>query len=156
MERFEFMVKARVVDNSCQREEIGYFLYKDGKSYITNIYGECLEVEWCSVCPNTNIEIDGYKAFRGDLITYKEPMNDRAYFGYLCFDNLRKRYVLITNSETFSKRELDKCCSMRYTGRNIVTNKSDLEWFEQYSKKELKRTENYKIDNSYCPSKFRR
>lgn len=154
MERFELMVKARMRKN--QAEIIGYFVSKDGKDYVVDIEGNFFDVDWCSVCQNTSIEIDGYKAFRGDLISFKEPMNDKYFFGYLDYDYSRKRYVLITNTETFSKRELDKCCSMRFTGRNVVTSKSDLEWFEQYSKKEYEKSKSHTIDNSYCPSKFRR
>lgn len=122
---------------------------EDFKHYETNPY---------TLCRNTGLDIKGlkYSPYEFDLFKYNEPMNGRERFGYLEFNQFIKGWVIITNSETNQYRTLDKCCNLRYTGRNVCINDNALKWFVEYSKKEYEKTKGNAIDNSYCPSKFRR
>lgn len=111
-----------------------------------------------TLCRNTGIELrdNSYIPYEYDLLRYTEPMNDKSMFGYLQFDQHRKCWVLVTSSETQQYRTLDKCCNLIYTGRNVLIRDDDMKWFEEYSKKEYEKSKSIKIDNSFCPSKFRR
>lgn len=122
---------------------------EDFKHYETNPY---------SLCKNTGIAIKNtsYIPYEYDVFQYNEPMKNGASFGYLQFNQLTKAYVLVTNSETNQYRTLDKCCNLLYTCRNVLASDKDMKWFVEYSKKEYEKTKSTSIDNSYCPSKFKR
>ena len=66
---------------------------EDFKHYETNVY---------TLCRSTGIELrnSSYIPFENDVMQYKRPLSDRAEFGYIQFNQLRKSWVLITNSET--------------------------------------------------------
>lgn len=110
------------------------------------------------LCRNTGIELkdSSYIPYENDVMQYTEPMNDKVRFGYLEFNQLRKCWGLITSSETRQFRPLDKCCKLAYTGRNILVSDEDMEWFEEYSRQEYEKSKSHVIDNSYCPSKFKK
>ena len=42
------------------------------------------------------------------------------------------------------------------TGRNISLSDEDLKWFVEWEKQEWKKSKSYVIDNSYCPSCFKK
>lgn len=122
---------------------------EDFKHYETNPY---------SLCRNTGIELknSSYIPFENDVMQYKRPLSDRTEFGYFQFNQLRKKWILITNSETNQYIPLDKCCGLLYTGRNVLASDEDMKWFVEYSKREYEKSKSHTIDNSYCPSKFKK
>lgn len=136
-----------------------YYQNEEGKDFIIEEESfERYEVNPFTLCRNTGVELKGttYIPYEYDLLQYYEPMNNKAMFGYLQFNQLTKGYVLITNSETQQYRTLDKCCNLIYTGKNVAVSDEDLQWFVDYSKREYEKTKSHTIDNSYCPSKFKR
>lgn len=122
---------------------------EDFKHYETNPY---------SLCRNTGIELknSSYIPYEYDVVQYNEPMRSNVLFGYLEFNQLTKGYVLVTSSETNQYRTLDKCCNLLYTGRNVLASDEDMKWFVEYSKREYEKSKSHTIDNSYCPSKFKK
>ena len=122
---------------------------EDFKHYETNVY---------TLCRSTGIELrnSSYIPFENDVMQYKRPLSDRAKFGYIQFNQLRKSWVLITNSETNQYIPLDKCCDLLYTGRNVLVSDEDMKWFVKYSKREYEKSKSSVIDNSYCPSRFKK
>jgi hypothetical protein len=136
-----------------------YYQNEEGKHFIIEEESfERYEVNPYTLCRNTGLEIknSSYIPYEYDVVQYNEPMRSNVLFGYLEFNQLTKGYVLVTNSETNQYRTLDKCCNLLYTGRNVLVSDEDMKWFVEYSKREYEKTKSHTIDNSYCPSKFRR
>ena len=136
-----------------------YYQNKEGKHFIIEEESfERYEVNPFTLCRNTGLEIKNcsYVPYEYDVFSYNEPMRNGAFFGYLEFNQSIKSYVLVTNSETNQYRTLDKCCNLSYTGRNVLVSDEDMKWFVEYSKREYEKSKSHTIDNSYCPSKFKK
>ena len=155
-----YKVKGAFIQDETEPMIIGFY-YQDehGRHFIVN---DCdfkhYEVNPYTLCKNTGIELknSSYIPFEYDVFIYEEPMGKKGLIGYFQFNQLTKSWVLVTNSETNQYRTLDKCCNLLYTGRNVLISDEDMKWFVEYSKKEYEKTKSHAIDNSYCPSKFRR
>lgn len=119
------------------------------KHYETNPY---------TLCRSTGIELknSSYIPYEYDVFCYTKPMENGTFIGYLQFNQSTKSWVMVTNSETNQYRTLDKCCNLIYTGRNVLISDEDMKMFVDYSKREYEESKSHTIDNSYCPSKFRK
>lgn len=126
-----------------------FIIGDDFGNYETNPY---------TICRCTGIELkdSDYLPFEYDVFSYNEPLSDKFCFGYFEFNQYLKQWVLVTNSETHQYRTLNKCNNLIFTGRNVMLKDDDMNWFVEYSKKEFEKSKSNDIDNSYCPSKFRR
>lgn len=124
-----------------------YIIGDDFKHYETNPY---------TVCKNTGIKINDSFLYENDIVSYFEPLRDEKRYGFIDFDDYYKCYVVRTGIETRATRMLKDCAKIDHTGRNIALNDNDFNWFAEWEKQEWEKSQSYKIDNSYCPSKFKR
>lgn len=125
----------------------GFIIAKDFKHYEINPY---------TLCRNTGIKIGDSYLFEYDIVSYFEPMRDKKQYGFIDFDDFYRCYVVRTGVETRATRLLKDCTKIENTGRNIALNENDFIWFAELEKAEYEKSKSYVIDNSYCPSKFRR
>lgn len=133
-----YKVKAITCGHDNDVEICGYLMFRgDEVPCVTDDGGENFwEVNPYSICANTGVIINDYSAFEYDVFSFKEPLSPTIRFGYIAYNETYKRYVMVTSSVTQATRPLDKCYDIQYIGRNIVVGDKDLEWFEEYSKKE--------------------
>ena len=154
-----YMVKGIFAQDETEPVVTGFY-YKDkyGKHFIIGDEFGHYEANPYTLCRCTGIELkdNDYLPFEYDVFSYNEPMTNKFRFGYFEFNQFVKSWVLITSSETQQYRQLNACNNLIFTGRNILLNDDDMNWFVEYSKKEYEKSEANVIDNSYCPSKFRR
>lgn len=153
-----YKVKGTFIQDETEPMITGYY-YQDeyGRHFIVDDEEfKHYETSPYSLCRNTGVKLknSSYIPYEYDLLSYKEPFGSKNMIGYLQFNEQIKSWVLITSSITQQYRTLDKCCDLLYTGRNILIDDGDMEWFEEYSKKEYEKST--PIDNSYCPSSFKK
>lgn len=120
---------------------------KDFKHYETNPY---------ALCRNTGIENNGNFLYEYDVVSYCEPMKDKKQYGVVDFDEFQKCYIVRTGIEQRGARLLKDCVRIENTGKNIVLNDDDLMWFSEWEKTQWEESKSYVVDNSYCPSCFKR
>ena len=120
---------------------------KSFKHYETNVY---------TLCRNTGIKIGNKFLYENDIVSYCEPMRDKKRYGFIDFCDFYKCYVVRTGVETRSTRLLKECKNIEETGRNLLLSDDDFKWFADWEKSEYEKSKSYVIDNSYCPSKFKK
>lgn len=123
------------------------FIMCDGKNYETNPY---------TLCKNTGAKVGNDYLYAYDVIQFSTPMMNDIRYGYVEYCELRNAYVIVTGIEQRSKRELGKCCNIKLTGKNIILSDNDYKWFADWEMEEHEKNKGHVIDNSYCPSKFKR
>ena len=154
-----YMVKGVFLQDETEPIVTGfYYVDKHNRHFIIGDDFGHYETNPYTICRCTGIKLKGsdYLPFEYDAFSYNEPMTKGIYFGYLEFHQYLKQWVLITSSETHQYRLLNNCNNLMFTGRNVLLNDDDMNWFIEYSKKEYEKSKGNAIDNSYCPSKFKR
>ena len=154
-----YKVKGVFLQDEAEPIITGYY-YQDehGRHFIIDDDFSPHETNPYTLCRCTGIKLKNsdYFPFEYDVFAYEVPMLNHKYFGYLQFNQMLKSWVLITNSETNQYRTLDKCNNLMFMGRNVLLSDDDMDWFVEYSKKEYENSKSNIIDNSYCPSKFKK
>lgn len=130
-----------------QDEHKRSFIMCDGKNYETNPY---------TLCKNTATKVGNDYLYEYDVIQFSTPMMNDIRYGYIEYCELRNAYVIVTGIEQRSKRELEKCSNIKLTGKNIILSDNDYKWFADWEKAEHEKSKGHVIDNSYCPSKFKK
>lgn len=128
---------------------------------VTKDYNISTEKGWVSVnpyslCRNTGIKIGDCYLYENDIVSYFEPMRDKKQYGFIDFDDFYKCYIVRTGIETRATRLLKDCAKIENTGKNISLNDDDFKWFVEWEKSEWEKSKSYVIDNSYCPSMFKK
>lgn len=132
----------------CVDEHTRSFIIDDNFGrYETNPY---------TLCRNTGVKVGGEYLYEYDVVCFMPPMNNETRYGFVDFDEWRKRYVIRTGVEQRSIVEIKNCCNIKTTGKNIVLSDDDYNWFAKWEKSEWEKSKGTPIDNSYCPSKFKR
>lgn len=133
----------------CQDEHGRHLIFDDDfKGYETNPY---------TLCRNTGIKTkDGGYLYENDVVKYNIPLSNHIEYGFVDFDEFYQHYVVRTGIEQRGTRRFKDCSNIKRTGKNIVLCDNDFDWFRDYETKEYEKSKGNVIDNSYCPSKFRR
>ena len=124
-----------------------FIIGDDFKHYETNVY---------TLCRNTGIKAKDCFLYENDVVSYIEPMRSKTQYGFIDFDDFYKCYIVRTGIEQRGTRLLRDCSKIESTGKNIALNDSDFKWFAEWEKSEYEKSKQYVIDNSYCPSRFRK
>ena len=130
-----------------QDEHKRSFIMCDGKNYETNPY---------TLCKNAGIQVGNDYLYEYDVIQFSKPMMNDVRYGYIEYDELRKAYVVVTGIEQRAMMEFRDCCYIKPTDKNIILSNSDYQWFADWEKAEYEKSKGHTIDNSYCPSKFKK
>ena len=137
---------------------VGYYK-ANYKHYIFDIFANIphdVEINPYTLCRNTGIKIGNSYLFENDIVSYVEPMRSKKQYGFIDFDDFYKCYIVRTGIETRATRLLKDCAKIENTGKNIVLNNDDFKWFVEWEKSQWEESESCVIDNSYCPSKFKK
>ena len=141
------LVKALAVDGS---ELEGYYLGTSGHSIHTGYI--IADVNPYTICRNSGIkDKNGAYVFEYDLLKLTHGMKNSCY-GFLVWDEFYKSWKIRRRTDRTAYNNIDEW-TIETVG-NIVLNDSDAEIIYQQEKAEDS-NESF-IDNSYCPSKFRR
>ena len=133
-----------------------YYQDKHSREFIIGEDFKHYEINPYTLCRNTGIKIGDSYLYENDIVLYFEPMRNEKRYGFIDFDDFYKCYIVRTGIETRATRLLKDCAKIEHTGRNIVLEECDFKWFAEWETQERKKSKSYVIDNSYCPSKFRR
>lgn len=151
-----YLVKA--VDLENDRIVSGYYkaYYKH---FVFDIFADIphdVEINPYTLCRNTGIKIGDSYLYENDIVSYCEPMRDKKQYGFIDFDNFYKCYIVRTGIEQRGTRLLKDCAKIESIGRNISLNDEDFKWFLEWERQEWEKSKSYVIDNSYCPSCFKK
>ena len=126
-----------------------HFIFDDDfKGYETNPY---------TLCRNTGRKTkDGDYLYENDVVMFNVPLSNETRYGYIDFDEFYQEYVIRVGIEQRATRRFEDCSNIKITGKNIILSDNDLEWFRNQERAEYEKSKGNVIDNSYCPSKFRR
>lgn len=126
-----------------------HFIFDDDfKGYETNPY---------TLCRNTGIKTkDGDYLYENDVVKFNIPLSNSTGYGYIDFDEFYQEYIVRTGIEQKGTRRFKDCSNIKITGKNIVLCDDDFDWFSKQETAEYEKSKANVIDNSYCPSKFRR
>ena len=140
------------------KEVCGFYFLYEGKPHIKipDIPWKNVHINPYTVCRNTGIKIGDSYLYENDIVSYFEPMRATKLYGYIDFDDFYRCYVVRTGIEQRATRLLKDCSKIEITGRNIFLNDEDFIWFAEWEKSKFEESKSHVIDNSYCPSKFRR
>lgn len=133
-----------------------YYQDKHRREFIIADDFKHYEINPYTLCRNTGIKIGDSYLYENDIVSYFEPMRDKKQYGFIDFDDFYKCYVVRTGIETRATRLLKDCAKIEHTGRNIVLEECDFKWFAEWEKSQYEKSKSYVIDNSYCPSKFKK
>lgn len=133
-----------------------YYQDENGREFIIGNDFKHYEINPYTLCRNTGIKTTDNYLYEHDVVSYFEPMRDKKQYGFIDFDDFYKCYIVRTGIECRATRLLRDCTKIEYTNRNIVLNESDFIWFAEWEKSQWEESKSYVIDNSYCPSKFKR
>lgn len=133
---------------------------KHGRHFICPKDCECIlgyETNPYTLCRNIGIKTkDGEYLYENDVVQYTPVMSSNIEYGYVDFDEYYQGYCIRTGIEHRGTRAFRDCSDIKRTGKNIVLCDDDYEWFQKYEAAEYEKSKGNVIDNSYCPSKFRR
>lgn len=133
-----------------------YYQDKHSREFIIGEDFKHYEINPYTLCRNTGIKIGDSYLYENDIVSYFEPMRDKKQYGFIDFDDFYKCYIVRTGIETRATRLLKDCAKIEHTGRNIVLEECDFKWFAEWEKQEWEKSKSYVIDNSYCPSEFKK
>ena len=151
-----YLVKG--LDSNYDRVVIGYYK-ANYKHFIFDVFSDIphdVEINPYTLCRNTGIMANGKYLYENDIVSYFEPMRDKKQYGFIDFDDFYKCYIVRTGIETRATRLLKDCVKIETTGKNISLSNEDFNWFVEWEKSEWEKSKSYVIDNSYCPSKFKK
>ncbi|MBR4295732.1 MAG: hypothetical protein IKT56_02700 [Clostridia bacterium] len=152
-----YKVKAVFWQDETEPTVAGYYYQdKNGREFIIGDDFKHYEINPYTLCRNTGIKIADTYLYEYDIVSYFEPMRDKKQYGFIDFDEFYKCFIVRTGIECRATRLLRDCSKIEFTNRNIVLNEVDFSWFAEREKSEFEKSKSYVIDNSYCPSKFRR
>lgn len=109
-----------------------------------------------TLCRNTGVKVGDEYLYEYDVVCYTPPLSNKTCYGFVDFDEWYKGYMIRTGVEQRSAVEIKNCCNIKTTGKNIILSDDDYDWFAKWEKSEFEKSKGTPIDNSYCPSKFRR
>ena len=109
-----------------------------------------------TLCRNTGIKAEDCYLYENDIVSYFAPFSDKIQYGFIDFDEYYKCYIVRTGIECRATRLLRDCVSIKNTGRNIALSDEDFKWFAEWEKEQWEESKTKVIDNSYCPSKFKK
>ena len=152
-----YKVKAVFLQDETEPIITGYY-YQDkrGREFIIGDDFKHYEINPYTLCRNTGIKTGNDYLYEYDIVSYFEPMRDKKQYGFIDFDEFYKCFIVRTGIECRATRLLRDCSKIECTNRNIVLKEVDFNWFAEWEKSEFEKSKSYVIDNSYCPSKFRR
>ena len=151
-----YLVKA--LELEYDRVVIGYYK-ANYRHFVFDVFADIphdVEINPYTLCRNTGIKIGDSYLYENDIVSYYEPMRDKKQYGFIDFDDFYKCYIVRTGIETRATRLLKDCVKIESTGRNISLNDEDLKWFVEWEQEEWEKSKSYVIDNSYCPSCFKK
>ncbi len=152
-----YKVKGVVLQDETESTITGfYYRDKHGREFIIGDDFKHYETNPYTLCKNTGIKINDSFLYENDIVSYCEPMGDKKRYGFIDFDDFYKCYVVRTGIEARAVRLLRDCAKIQHTGRNIVLDEGDYNWFAEWEKREWEKSKAHVIDNSYCPSNFKR
>lgn len=152
-----YKVKAVFLQDETEPIVAGYYYQdKHGREFIIGDDFKHYEINPYTLCRNTGIKIADTYLYEYDIVSYFEPMRDKKQYGFIDFDEFYKCFIVRTGIECRATRLLKDCSKIEFANRNIVLNEVDFNWFAEWEKSEFEKSKSYVIDNSYCPSKFRR
>ena len=115
------------------------------------------EVNPYTLCKNSLLKSkDGEFLYEYDVVACQSPFNDKVEYAYIEFNEIYQCYVLVAGIEQRSVREIKKATHIKRTGKNIILSDDDYEWFKKYELEEYEKSKGKAIDNSYCPSRFKK
>ncbi len=133
-----------------------YYQDKHSREFIIGEDFKHYEINPYTLCRNTGIKIGDSYLYENDIVSYFEPMRNKKQYGFIDFDDFYKCYIVRTGIETRATRLLKDCAKIEHTGRNIVLEECDFKWFAEWENQEWEKSKSYVIDNSYCPSEFKK
>lgn len=138
------------------REKIVTGYYKANyKHFVFDIFADIphdVEINPYTVCRNSGIkDKNGAFVFEYDLLKLTHGLKESCY-GFLVWDEFYKSWKIRRRTDRTAYNNLDDW-TIESIG-NIVLNDSDAEIIYKQEKEDD--TKETVIDNSYCPSKFRR
>ena len=152
-----YKVKAVFLQDETEPIITGYYYQdKNRREFIIADDFKHYEINPYTLCRNTGIKAGDTYLYEYDIVSYFEPMRDKKQYGFIDIDNFYKYIVVRTGIECRATRLLRDCSKLEYANRNIVLSEDDYNWFAEWEKSEFEKSKSYVIDNSYCPSKFRR
>ena len=152
-----YKVKAVFLQDETEPIVAGYYYQdKHGREFIIGDDFKNYEINPYTLCRNTGIKIADTYLYEYDIVSYFEPMRDKKQYGFIDFDEFYKCFIVRTGIAQRATRLLKDCAKIEFTNRNIVLNEDDYVWFAEWEASEWAKSKFSVIDNSYCPSKFRR
>ena len=152
-----YKVKAVFLQDETEPIITGYYYQdKHGREFIIGDDFKHYEINPYTLCRNTGIKTGNDYLYEYDIVSYFEPMRDKKQYGFIDFDEFYKCFIVRTGIECRATRLLRDCSKIEFANRNIVLNEVDFNWFAKLEQEEFEKSKSYVIDNSYCPSKFRR
>lgn len=140
--------------NMQDKEVCGYYIVYEKKSLvkIPEVSWEAVQINPYTVCRNSGIkDKNGKFVFEYDLLKLTHGMKSSCY-GFLVWDEFYKSWKIRRRTDRTAYNNVDEW-TIEVVG-NIVLNDADAEVIFKQEKAED--SEESFIDNSYCPSKFRR
>ena len=152
-----YKVKALFLQDETEPIITGYYYQdKHGREFIIGDDYKHYEINPYTLCRSTGIKIGNNYLYEYDIVSYFAPMRDKKQYGFIDFDEFYKCFIVRTGIECRATRLLRDCSKIEFANRNIVLNEIDFNWFAEWEKSEFENSKSYVIDNSYCPSRFRR
>ena len=152
-----YKVKAVFLQDETEPIITGYYYQdKHGREFIIGDDFKHYEINPYTLCRNTGIKTGNDYLYEYDIVSYFEPMRDKKQYGFIDFDEFYKCFIVRTGIECRATRLLRDCSKIEFANRNIVLNEVDFNWFAKWEQEEFEKSKSHTIDNSYCPSKFRR
>lgn len=146
------LVKALDVD--CEKQVTGYYM-ANYKHFIFDIFADIphhVEINPYTICRNSGIkDKNGKFVFEYDLLKLTHGMKSSCY-GFLVWDEFYKSWKIRRRTDRTAYNNLDEW-TIETVG-NIILNDADAEIL--YNQEKAEDGEKSFIDNSYCPSNFRK
>lgn len=145
------LVKALDMNNE---EVYGYYFEYERKPFvkIPEIPHKAVSINPYTVCRNSGItDKNDWFVFEYDLLKLTHGLKPSRY-GYLVWDEFYKSWKIRCRTDRTAYQDLDKW-TIEVIG-NIVLNDADAEII--YNQEKEEDGKGYFIDNSYCPSNFRK
>lgn len=148
------LLLVKALDVEYDKVVVGY--YKAAyKHFVFDVFADIphdVEINPYTVCRNSGIkDKNGKDVFEYDLLKLTHGMKSTRY-GFLVWDEFYKSWKIRCRTDRTAFQDLDKWI-IESVG-NIILNDADTEII--YNQEKAEDAEDSFIDNSYCPSKFKR